>query len=260
MIQCCTSSDIQRALDYIGQDFSECIYLYLNLKKYGIGNPNVTVWLVEQQQSILGICLRYHECLQLFSKEHNVDILDMQALLLEQKPKVFFCSANIEAHLQKEWLGNYKKETMDVFEAVPMPEDESRLIYVAKEKDLEKVARFMMTDPTFSEIYNLNSLVAQLRQRMKDRFGRIFYTCEEGEIAATAMTYAELENMAIFSGLLTAKKYRKMGLCSAVLAKLTNQLIQEGKKVFCLVTVEASRKLMLKMGFAVVGHVSKYHL
>lgn len=260
MIRCYTPSDAQRALDYIGQDYSECIYLYVNLKKYGIENPDMMLWLEEQRQVVCGICLRYFECFHLFSKENDIDISGMQEFLRRYKPKIFFCSSSIEVGFNEEWLKTYKKEKMDVFRAIPMPEDQSRQVYVAGIENLDEIAQFMMTDPTYSKIYDLDVLKAQLKQRMEDGFGRVFYTRENGEIVATAMTYAELNDMAIFSGLLTAKKYRRKRLCSAVLAKLTNQLIQEGKSVYCLVSVEASKKLMLKMGFSVVGHVAKYHL
>lgn len=39
--------DVSRLLEYLEQDLKNCLYSYIDLKKFGIENPNLTVYFDE---------------------------------------------------------------------------------------------------------------------------------------------------------------------------------------------------------------------
>ena len=47
MIVRCERNDSQRVLSYIDQDYSRCLYLYLNLQKYGFDSSIIEVYCQE---------------------------------------------------------------------------------------------------------------------------------------------------------------------------------------------------------------------
>ena len=44
--------DVEKLLTYFEQDLKNCLYSYIDLKKFGIDNPNLTVYFDESD----GIC------------------------------------------------------------------------------------------------------------------------------------------------------------------------------------------------------------
>ena len=64
--------DVEKLLTYLEQDLKNCLYSYIDLKKFGIENPNLTVYFDETD----GICcsaLKYYEGLQLFDAEGKIN-------------------------------------------------------------------------------------------------------------------------------------------------------------------------------------------
>ena len=45
MIVTCNNEDITSVFDYIGEDYGKCLYIYIDLKKYGIDDENFNVWI-----------------------------------------------------------------------------------------------------------------------------------------------------------------------------------------------------------------------
>lgn len=45
MIRKCNLEDINEIYDYIGNDYQNCLYTYIDLVKYGLNNENFNVWI-----------------------------------------------------------------------------------------------------------------------------------------------------------------------------------------------------------------------
>ena len=50
--KCCSENDLDILLEYIGKEYREAIYLYLDAIKYGISNPNVSSWIQTENEVI----------------------------------------------------------------------------------------------------------------------------------------------------------------------------------------------------------------
>ena len=44
MYKIAQKDDVNRLLTYLEQDLKNCLYSYIDLKKFGINNPNLTVY------------------------------------------------------------------------------------------------------------------------------------------------------------------------------------------------------------------------
>ena len=67
--KCCSEKDLDILLEYIGKEYREAIYLYLDAIKYGISNPNVSSWIQTENEVITSIILMYHTGMHIYSKE-----------------------------------------------------------------------------------------------------------------------------------------------------------------------------------------------
>ena len=51
MYKIATKQDVDRLLQYLEQDLKNCLYSYIDLKKFGIENPNLTVYFDEDERN-----------------------------------------------------------------------------------------------------------------------------------------------------------------------------------------------------------------
>ncbi len=89
--------------------------------------------------------------------------------------------------------------------------------------------------------------------RLRRGLCRMIGFCIDSVPSACAMTTAECENAAVIGGVATLPCARGRGFASANILTLTNQLLDEGKKVFLSPKNDAAYKLYLKLGFAQCG-------
>ena len=45
MIIECTNNKIETVFDYIGEDYVKCLYIFIDMKKYGLDDENFNVWI-----------------------------------------------------------------------------------------------------------------------------------------------------------------------------------------------------------------------
>ena len=45
MIVSCKNEDIKSVFEYIGNDYGRCLYIYIDLKKFGLDDENFNVWI-----------------------------------------------------------------------------------------------------------------------------------------------------------------------------------------------------------------------
>ena len=52
MIRKCNLEDIDEIFDYIGNDYQNCLYTYIDLVEYGLNNENFHVWIQIKNEEI----------------------------------------------------------------------------------------------------------------------------------------------------------------------------------------------------------------
>lgn len=148
----CNRLHKQKLLEYIGEDYTTCVYLYLNLKEIAFQNENVTVWMdIDSGNKIHLIALSYYDCLHLFSRDNlfnKKEILDLIYKILI--PHVIFMPEVmlplLNDHLVKEYDSNLysamttSQKTSDI---------DTNDVTFATLSDMEEIASLIISDEVF---------------------------------------------------------------------------------------------------------------
>ena len=72
MIIPCNDENIETVFEYIGEDYGKCLYIYIDLKKFGLDDENFNVWIQCENEEICAIISEYYGGIQIYSKEQNL--------------------------------------------------------------------------------------------------------------------------------------------------------------------------------------------
>ena len=295
-----TQKELAEVLDYYRQDRKNCLYSYIDLKKYGLGNPHLSVYIdrglvtdqgyadtlqAETMHDILKeadtsqagaadsaltagalrcVLLQYYTGINVFSYKNNLDVPATVAFLQEKQPSM------INGPLETlEELYSYFRETYDfeagyVTELLEKPKDESMSetdesdaetqaefpVEKAGEAELPEIAALICTDEGVGGTYTPEGLAAQLLERQRDGFGRNYFIRQNGRIVCHAGTYAEVDDLAVVSGVITAEDSRGQNLADRVVSKLNKELLAEGKHPCLFYYTKSAARLYAKTGYA----------
>ena len=85
----CGVQNRDEILDYIGKDYGKCLYLYVDLMKYGFDNPNVNLWLQKDgtgENRVL--VLQYYTGMHVFSRDGDFGAEEVLELIRERQPSM----------------------------------------------------------------------------------------------------------------------------------------------------------------------------
>lgn len=260
----CGINQKEHILEYIGNDYGKCAYLYIDMLKFGFENPNVSVWVQKNEKDeICVVILKYYSGMHIFSREGNFDVDDVCALIKEQNPTMV-CAMKETIDKIKDGTSGYEVEigtvcklnNLHVFDNIG--EDET--LNFAKVDEIEEIAKLLITDEALGGSYDLETLHKQLKERLEEKFGRnIVLRKDDGEIVSHSATYAEIGKLAVTSGVFVSPKYRAQGKSKITLSLLCKQLIDEGFDVISYYYIESAKRMHTSVGFEKIGDWAKLH-
>lgn len=255
-------SDIPKLLKYLEQDLKNCLYSYIDLKKFGIDNPNLTVYFDAKQNlseagshndnpnGIQCTALKYYEGLQLFDAEGKMDAEETAELIRKLHSHIVSSTVDVIERLYPLLKDSYEMEQGYVTEMLSMPMSEiSEEVRPARKEEYDEIARLICSDEGVGGHYTPNELKEQLLTRLEENFGRNYILKRNGEIIHHAATYAELDNLAVISGVITREDFRGKGVGTLAVRKLCHDLLEEGKKPFLFYYTKQAEMFYKKIGF-----------
>lgn len=202
MIKASTEKELNKVLDYIRPDKGSCIYLYIDLLEYGLGNDFLDLWYAQDEKGLNFVIMRYHDSLQIYS---HTTLWDKQALLdIIKQYNIKAVNAKTEMlDMITPMLSGFEKRGGWMFEG--STKHKSKLISdvkveLATEEDAEEIAELMCSSEHWRKLYNVQLLAEQLRERIKTGVGRSFVIREGGKIVAHDGTFAETDDIVMCSG------------------------------------------------------------
>lgn len=225
--------DVERLLRYFEQDLKNCLYSYIDLKKFGIGNPNLTVYFDEEDQSegIRCSALKYYEGLQLFDRSGKMDAEATAELILKLHCHIVSSTVDVIERLYPLLKDFYEMERGYVTQMLSMEDCEvSKEVRPADICEYDEIAELICSDEGVGGHYKPQELKEQLLARLLEGFGRNYILKRDGKIIHHAATYAELDNLAVISGVITREDWRGKGVGTLAVKRLCNDLLKEGKK------------------------------
>ena len=295
-----TQKELAEVLDYYRQDRKNCLYSYIDLKKYGLGNPHLSVYIdrglvtdqgyadtlqAETMHDILKeadtlqagaadsaltagalrcVLLQYYTGINVFSYKNNLDVPATVAFLQEKQPSMINGPLETLEKLYPYFRETYDFEAGYVTELLEKPKDESMSetdesdaetqaefpVEKAGEAELPEIAALICTDEGVGGTYTPEGLAAQLLERQRDGFGRNYFIRQNGRIVCHAGTYAEVDDLAVVSGVITAEDSRGQNLADRVVSKLNKELLAEGKHPCLFYYTKRAARLYAKTGYA----------
>ncbi len=262
MISQCNNSQQEALLNYIGEDYPKCLYLYLDVIKYGCLSDTTRTWIQTKDGVITSVVLSYHTALHVFSRISDFDVTEICELVKVVKPTMVNATAEtirkIEPELSKlgfmsefghigEWMGSADR----------IEDDE---VSIAKEKDIPEVARLLYEDENIGASYIFEDLLKQMQDRINEGYVRSYVLHKNNEVAAHVGTGAEIKNVCTIAYTITSPKYRGQGLAGRLYNYSCSRLKSEGKRIFSVYYPESARVFHHKMGFVDICKCGKLYL
>ena len=65
--------ELEEIYAFLQKNLADCLYLYIDVKKYGLQNPNMTVWVERkgEEKRISTVIMRYYDSIQMASEDEK---------------------------------------------------------------------------------------------------------------------------------------------------------------------------------------------
>lgn len=253
----CGSDQKQATLDYIGNDYGKCLYLYVDLLKYGLENENVHLWQQKDENgNICLIMLQYYTGVHLYSKDGYFDVQDVVDELNRIKPSMI-CGMETTIKQVESYIDGYEMETGLVGRLEALNDYSVKDCIRADISELAELAGVLAEDEALGKPYGYDLLYKQLYERYTEKFGRNYIYRNNGKIIATASTYAEMNKVAVISGVFVAPEWRGKGLSKKILSAICKELWSQNFDVYSYYYIESAHRMHKSVGFGDLGNWAK---
>ena len=253
MISRCTEADAQEILDFIGDDYSRCLYLYLDMVQYGFNTPFVSMWRQNfADGSLAAVWLRYHSGMHVYAPRGYADADEAAAFVRSERPAML-CGVPevldpLKAAMAEDGYGFLGGTVCKYMcNAYGLTRIEARL--VESETDFTHVGELLYADEEYGASYKPGELANQLSERQRMGQGRSYVVERDGRIVAHVCTGAECDHFVLLSGGITAPEWQHHGLCSRLIFTVADDMKTSGREVYSLYYNPAAKALHRKSGF-----------
>lgn len=259
MIRKVVENERSRILRAIGEQYGKCLYLYLDLQKYGLNNPNINIWISDDNGKIEAIILKYYRGMHIYLPENKFNTDKICWLIRNEKPTIICAERSVIETLEKqEELKNYDSEYGWVRRLDRIKQgDESGIIKNLNANEFKQLTNLLLGDIGIGGSYTFDSMYDQIIERYKDGYGRNYVLKDGDKVIAHAGTGAEDNKLGVLSYVITDPTYRKRGLALKLCTAVCHDLIKEGKKVFLINYSTESTALYDKLGFRIDSECGK---
>lgn len=249
MFKRCTNSDIERISEYIGADYASCLYLYMDLLKYGPNSDYTKTWILEEDAQITCIALSYHTALHIYSHD-SFNIQEVIDLAIELKPSQICALKSIILAMEKPLaLIGYGAELGYVGRLKSFEHRKSDFVQRATVEDVDQISQLLYNDEGIGASYSLEDLKKQFRERLTHGFVRSYIIKDNGQIVAHLGTGAEVGNVSIITYVITDNRYRGRGYAKSLYQVACSDLELEGKEVYAVYYTDNAIHLHHSVGF-----------
>lgn len=235
---------------YIGRRYPECLYLFLDFKKYGFSVDYVNIWVQLKDEEIVAVILKYHTGMHVFSNSSDYSTKELVGLIKETIPDMI-CGRKdiIENIIADKEMSEYEVEYGYIGVCNNVKSPVCYPVLKADKEDFKEIVKLLYQDEGIGASYDFNELSDQLLQRNQQGFVRNYVIKEANKVICHVCTGAEQDNISIISGVVTDERYRGRGLASSLLSYTCQKLLSEGKEVYSVFYTDAATKLHHSVGF-----------
>lgn len=261
MIECCDNNSLNHVLNYIGEDYPKCLYLYLDILKYGCTSEFTRTWIQYQEGTITAVVLSYHTALHVFSKKNDFNAVGIKELVKEERPTIVIASAEtikiLEPLLRE--MG-YASEFGHIgeWDGEAAVEGDSDVV-AAEEKDIPEIARMLYEDEDIGASYFYEDILKQMRERLEQGYVRSYVIRKDDKPVAHVGTGAEINSVCTIAYTITSPDYRGQGMAGRLYKYACSVLKKEGKRIFSIYYPDNARRFHHNVGFVDVCDCGKLY-
>lgn len=253
MISKCTEADAQSILDFIGNDYCRCLYLYMDMVKYGFSTPFVSLWRENDENGAMtSIYLKYHTGMHVYAPHGYANTDEAAAFVCSEHPAMLCGVPDALAPLGKRMAGDgyeFLGGMVCKYRSPPSALDRIDVRVADGEADFVRIGEMLYADDEYGAAYKPGELARQLSERQHDGQGRSYVVERDGRIVSHVCTAAECERFSILSGGITDPSCRNGGLCSRLLFTVAEELKAAGRETYSLYYNPAAAAMHRKAGF-----------
>ena len=229
------SSERDAILEYLLPNVEKCLYLYLDIFQYGIGDTQdtVDVWYEMQEDEYSVIIMKYYNSLQMYSVSNNFSVSDLRELadnygierIFSEKTTIDYIS-----DMFPDYLAQYGKVS-----ELKKHRDFSKYyhrIEKASVDDISELVALLLMDEENARSYNSNKeLEAMLKHLFETDLGESYILREDGKIVATGTILAKSDVFLIAAYSMVHPDYHHTLYGSIVDSYLTN-VVKKERRLF----------------------------
>lgn len=252
-----SEKEYYEVLEYLKKSLEQCIYLTIDLERYGYNDKDVVFWYTKKNEDYDTILMKYYDSIQIFSAnpdwnpQETIDMLKKHSVITICGRKDLIEKIEPIMHEYNAAYGIVVKD--DTYREFKQFEK----VREATIEDVEEIVRLMYTDKDYSDNYTMEGLEQQLRERIEDDKGRSYVICEDNKIVAHTAVYAECEDIAIEGGLIVDDYYKKKMYGMIIHEYIKKVLIEEGKAVYGFRIMDNMQKYAKLGNMKIVGYYGK---
>lgn len=237
---------------YIGEDYYRCLYLYMNLRKYGIISKSIDVFVETVENEIRAVYLIYFSCIHVYSKDNRFDVRELENLLGEYHVRMIYCERTTATYILDNCIKIQKDFSVTygwVAKISRVDKPHTKRVQLASISDFDQIVSMIFGDEDIGRSYDRDELVKQLFQRSQEGYARNYVIKENDLVIAHACTNAEIDRIAVVAELIVNERYRRNGYALEIWRAICEELLNENKQVFSFYYSNESRNLHKKIGF-----------
>jgi predicted GNAT family acetyltransferase len=229
------------------------LFILADIENFGFDSRFQDVWYELREGKMIGVVLRYHDNLIIYSKNLESDFEIIKEVESMYKIRIISGKRSVIDNYSKQHDLTYFSIAMEYTDTI-IDKKTSRLIKVATTSDATDIARCYAEYNAFKGLYSdiLEERAKQITDRMVSGEGKHVFIKDEELIISHGNTSGEMSFAGMIGGLFTNPLYQRKGYASEILTYLTNDLISRDKKAVVLFSNRELKPFFDSHGFVAV--------
>lgn len=242
----CVEADRKKLTDYLYQNPALNLFIIGDLYNYGFDSEIQDIYVDEDETGIHGLILRYRNSLLVQSDEGKI-YPDFIAELIAHHQ---ITSINGEASLVEKYKLTGKENILCYFSQCKELKNAPEMTAVESfgPEDAQEISEVFK-----SAFKNFSANLDEIQESLAKKLDRVYGVRVDGKIVSIARSTAECPGLAMLVGVATLASFRNHGYAQQTVAKLTADLLAEGKAPCLFYENPIAARIYERLGYNRVG-------
>ena len=246
MLKKCSEQDRKRLTDYLYQNPVLNLFIIGDLYNYGFDSDIQDLYIDEDNQGIHGLVLRYRNSILVQSYEGRI-YPEFVAELVERHR---ITHINGEASLVAKYDFTARENVLCYFSQCKELKNAPKMTAVESfgPEDAQEISE------VFKSVFkNFSAKPDEIQESLAKKLDRVYGVRVDGKIVSIARSTAECPGLAMLVGVATLESFRSLGYARQTVAKLTADLLAEGKEPCLFYENPVAARIYESLGYERVG-------